>query len=367
MNECLSRGYLLNHQTFCYQTLYVDASSWADVNEWMNENLSMVLNNSTQNNVCSQRHVSCKKIGLLSECLQGQGQSMGSYDMTISTIYSVPLILLQANLVLWYIIISQSVLWRNWIAVFKVKVTAKLQDVHDVCPDDIFRTAESFTTKLGMVVSSRARVYFKIIGFCCQGNRRIMHIIISWIVLWKDWIALLWSSSRSQERFGTPMNAHLDDASLTAEPFVTKLGMVMRHHRPSCHTRRLVCYLQGQGHSEGSYNQIWPFLPYLLNFWSFLQPNVIRLYIISWSILCKNWCFQGHGHSEGSKLKWIFISSVPLISWRPNQVCRCIVNTKQAKYNKSGHVLTVTLWRTASLATQRSWGGGYFAAQGDKS
>ena len=44
--------------------------------------------------------------------------------------------------------------------------------------------------------------------------------------------------------------------SPTAELFVTKLGMVMHHHGPECHAKRLVCYLQGQGPSEGSYNQI---------------------------------------------------------------------------------------------------------------
>ena len=43
---------------------------------------------------------------------------------------------------------------------------------------------------------------------------------------------------------------------LNCKPFVTKLGMVMHHHGPECHAKRLVCYLQGQGPSEGSYNQI---------------------------------------------------------------------------------------------------------------
>ena len=64
---------------------------------------------------------------------QGQGHSKGSYDqnMTVSTVSSELLILLLQNLVWWYIIISLSVSWRNWIAVFKVKVTAKLQNVND--------------------------------------------------------------------------------------------------------------------------------------------------------------------------------------------------------------------------------------------
>ena len=38
----------------------------------------------------------------------------------------------------------------------------------------------------------------------------------------------------------------------------------MHHHGLECHARRLVCCLQVQGHSEGSYNHIWLFLPYLL-------------------------------------------------------------------------------------------------------
>ena len=41
-----------------------------------------------------------------------------------------------------------------------------------------------------------------------------------------------WSRSQSQERFRIPVNVHLDDTSSTAEPFVTKLGMVMHYHEP---------------------------------------------------------------------------------------------------------------------------------------
>ena len=71
----------------------------------------------------------CRKIGSLSimsqsvmhkqkkSCcyLQSQGHSEGSYDqnMTLFTIFSELLIILQSNLVWWYIIISQSVLWKK--------------------------------------------------------------------------------------------------------------------------------------------------------------------------------------------------------------------------------------------------------------
>ena len=56
--------------------------------------------------------------------------------------------------------------------------------------------------------------------------------------------------------FKIHVNVHLNDISSTAEPFVTKLGMVMHHHRPECHARKYICCLQIQGHSEGSYDQI---------------------------------------------------------------------------------------------------------------
>ena len=42
------------------------------------------------------------------------------------------------------------------------------------------------------------------------------------------------------ERFKIPVNVHLDDISLTAEPAVMKLVTVMRHQRPECCARRLV-------------------------------------------------------------------------------------------------------------------------------
>ena len=51
-------------------------------------------------------------------------------------------------------------------------------------------------------------------------------------------------------------SVRLDDISSAAEPSVTKLGMVMQHHGPEHHARRLVCCLQVQGHNEGLFDQI---------------------------------------------------------------------------------------------------------------
>ena len=51
------------------------------------------------------------------------------------------------------------------------------------------------------------------------------------------------------------VNFDLDDIFLTVECSVTKLGLVMHHYEPYYLQKRVVCCLQGQGHSEGSYNQ----------------------------------------------------------------------------------------------------------------
>ena len=44
--------------------------------------------------------------------------------------------------------------------------------------------------------------------------------------------------------------------SLTAEPFVAKRGMEAHHYEPECHARRLICFLQCQGHRECSYTDV---------------------------------------------------------------------------------------------------------------
>ena len=107
----------------------------------------------------------------------------------------------------------------------------------NVCSDDIFWKAEPFTTKLDMVMHHyepdyRSKRFFKVkvtvtdniirkclfdilseLLMCLQLNLVLWHIIIRWIVLWKDWIALFWLRSRSQKRLTIPVNVHLDDIS----------------------------------------------------------------------------------------------------------------------------------------------------------
>ena len=117
VNECLSK-YLLNHITFCYQTWYNDAASWARVS--------------------SRKKIVC--------CLQGQGHNKGSFDqnVTLSTMSSELLILQQPNLVWWYMIISQNVLLKSGITLFKVKVTTKVQNVSDCLSKRYFLNHRKF-------------------------------------------------------------------------------------------------------------------------------------------------------------------------------------------------------------------------------
>ena len=117
--------------------------------------------------------------------LQGQGQSKSSYDknmtvsnvssellMTVSSIFSKLLILLLLDLGWWYIIISQSVLWRNWIVVFKVQIIAKLQNVNECLPRQyLLNRCTFYHLTLYGDTSSWARMSFKKIGLLSSRSR----------------------------------------------------------------------------------------------------------------------------------------------------------------------------------------------------
>ena len=169
------------------------------------------------------------------DCVQDQSYSKISKCQWIfvQMIFSESLNLLLPNLVWCCIIMSQIVFQRDWLPVFKIKVSVK---------DNIIKIWH-FNMLPELIIH-------------LQLNLVWWYIIKRCIVLWKDWIALLWSRSMSKKKFRIPMNVHLNDISSAAEPPVTKLGMVMQHHGSKCHARRLVCCLQVQGHSEGSFDKI---------------------------------------------------------------------------------------------------------------
>ena len=60
-----------------------------------------------------------------------------------------------------------------------------------------------------------------------------------------------------------------------AHPFDTKLCAVVHKHESEFHTKRLVCYRQGQGHSEGSCNQNMTVFILSYDQLILLQPNLV--------------------------------------------------------------------------------------------
>ena len=135
--------------------------------------------------------------------------------MTVSIIFAKLLILLLPDLVLWYIIVSQNVLWKNWIVVFKVKVSPNFKMLMNVCPDDIFWIAETFIVKLGFVMHHYKPDCFSKRMVCClqdQGHSLGTYIIKIMTVLYVFW---------------------------TADPFATKLGWMAHHYKLDCLVKRL--------------------------------------------------------------------------------------------------------------------------------
>ena len=86
--------------------------------------------------------------------LQGQDHSEGIYNhsITISTVSSKLLIHLQPNLVWWYIILSQSILWKIGLLYSRSRSQLKIKMSMNDCPNYIFWTTKQFVTKLCMTM-----------------------------------------------------------------------------------------------------------------------------------------------------------------------------------------------------------------------
>ena len=101
----------------------------------------------------------------------------------------------------------------------------------------------------------------------------------------------------------------LDDISWTAQTFVNKLDVVVHHHEMKCLAERLICWLQGQGHSEGLHNQTTIISAVSSKLLILLQPNFVWWHIIIKLECCvrKFGCsVKGQGHSKSSKCQWLF-------------------------------------------------------------
>ena len=165
--------------------------------------------------------------------LQGQSHSKGLNNQNMS--FKL-LISLQPNSVWQCSIISRSGVSCDKIGLLRSRLRSqrRFKMSLNVCPD-IFWTAVYFVTNLGMVMQHHEVE--------CLAEK--MYLLYSksrsqWGLIWSKYDCFyyfLWS----------------------ADSFATKLCLMVHHHKPDC---------QSHSHSEDSYNQIWLFIPYLLNYWS---------------------------------------------------------------------------------------------------
>ena len=139
---------------------------------------------------------------------------------------------------------SQSVFMRNWIVMFKVKVTAKFWNVNGCL----------------------SRWYLlNRITFCYQ---TWYCDAIPWARVHAKKICVLFSRSRSWQWLIWSTYDSFYYICWTADTLATKLALVV-HHKPECLGKKWVCCVQGQGHSmienENECLSKW----YFMNRWTF--------------------------------------------------------------------------------------------------
>ena len=135
-------------------------------------------------------------------------------NMTICIVSSKLLVGLQPNLVWYYSIVSQSVLWKKGITAFKVRSQERFKMSGNVCPDDIFSMCP--------IVSAQYLLNCSTIFCVCA-----------------------------------------------------ELGMVVYYHEVICHAQKLVHSLECQGHSEGLNIENVTFSSISSKLLVCLQPNMV--------------------------------------------------------------------------------------------
>ena len=94
-----------------------------------------------------------------------------------------------------------------------------------------------------------------------------------------------------------------EDTLSTAQPFVTKPGVMMHHHLLQCHVTRLGCCLQGHGHSDGLYClNVTVSTGSSNNPFAFNCSLVVDHHKLKCSVKVLDYCIHGQGHSNCSKI-----------------------------------------------------------------
>ena len=171
-----------------------------------------------------------------------------NYDqiMTLSTIFSELLIPWQPKLVRWYIIISQSVLWK----------------------------------KIGLLHSgSRSQWRVWMFMFVQMISSKLTSILFPKFVLWCIIMQkLIW-----------PTYDNFYCIFWTANPFATKFAMIVHYHKWKCFMEKLDCCVQGQGHRKVSKCQWMTVRMIPSEMLNLLLPNLVW-----WCIIMSQIVFQKH-------------------------------------------------------------------------
>ena len=167
----------------------------------------------------------------LVHCLQCQGDSKGLYNqnMTISTLTSKLPVCLQPKLVWFCSIISQSVLWKNWITALGSSSQQRFKMSVNVFLNDIFWTSEHFVTKLGMVMQHHEPE--------CHAGKRMFSIFKVKV------------TARAHN-----YNQNMALSSISSELLISWQPNSVRWYiiiSQSVLWQKLDCCVQGKGHSEG--------------------------------------------------------------------------------------------------------------------
>ena len=142
--------------------------------------------------------------------------------MFVKMVFSNPPNILFPNLVLWCIIMSQNVTQKDWFAIFKVKVTARAHMIN--------------TWQYLLYLLNCWSFYYQ----------TWFDSTLSWAsVLQRNWIVVFEVKVTAKCQWTFVQMIFSESLNL----FATRLGMMMHHYEPDCLSKRLVCCLQGQGHS----------------------------------------------------------------------------------------------------------------------
>ena len=154
-----------------------------------------------------------------------------------------------------------------------------------------------------------------------QPNSIWVQIIISKEVSSEN-VGLLCSRSMSQPRLKVSVNVCLDGILCIAKSFVTKPSMVRHHYKPECHNicKKWVSTFKVKVTVTEFWFTQWNITisvicSELLIYLFFgaqlsLTVHIHKLECLVKRLLC---CIQGQGHSAGSELQWMFARTISLI------------------------------------------------------